>query len=43
MDNILDVPAHFYENKLRSIKIYDMAISQMEGINLVATKPTILN
>ena len=34
MENILDVPAHFYENepKPQSVKIYDTAISQTEGI-----------
>ena len=32
LDDILNVPAHFYEYELKSVKIYDMAISQTEGI-----------
>ena len=32
MDKILDVPAHFYENELKSVKMYDTATSQTEGI-----------
>ena len=32
MNNILDVPAHFYENEPKSVKIYETAISQTEGI-----------
>ena len=32
LDNILDVPAHFYGYEPKSVKSYDTAISQTEGI-----------
>ena len=39
MDNILDVPAHFYKHEPKSVKIYDMPISQMENIYSLLNPP----